>query len=434
MTDTIPDGDSPIEPGLNDLDADAVERALSGRPADDPRDRRVADLLSLLDTPVPGEGRQRAASVAAFVQNQAYQSQANQNVEPEWIEANLSEADGEALDAWALSGYSSQRTPAGMRDRAARHEQLSGLLSLATAGESSSDADQRRAGVLERIREAEASGRQAQQTSMRFEDHAERTGLRFRLPEVFSVAAVLAIAVGVAIPVIGRFQQEARKLATASDFSATATAFAGYKADHDEHLPVYDEPGSQVVQAGALSLDYAWWNTGANPAQSNSANLFTLVRMDYAKLEDLASPGNRLAPTELEDRSTDWNSREEVSYSYRVVTRRAGAAETSSRLTDPSTMVLLTDRSPLEVVNEGNVTRSSIDVNASSPNHQGRGQYRLLADGSARWSESPWLETNDNLWLPRWVERAQGVEGAVSSDLLTGRELPEGPDDAFVGP
>lgn len=430
MTDPTPDGDAIFDTRLSEADAAALDRVLSGDEVDDARDRRVAGLLSLLGTPVAGESKSKASARAESVRARIEAAGTRNEDEPDAV---LSEEDGEALDAWALHGYSCERTPAPLRDRAERHEQLATLLALATPGETSEASRARLAGVQNRIRDAESVGHASVAQSLRLDERPERGGLRFRLPEVLSVAAVLAIAVGVAIPVIARFQQESLRLATASDFGAAATAFGSYAADHQNALPVYSEPGAPVAAAGVLSLDYTWWNTGDNPQHSNSANLFTLVRLRYAKLEDLASPGNPNAPVEMGDRETDWKSRDEVSYSYRVVARGANG-ESKGRLTDPGTVVLLTDRSPLKVEQEGRVTRSSLDVNASSPNHNGRGQYRLLADGSAAWSDSPWLETNDNLWLPRQIERLQerGVSGP--SDLLSGRELPEGPDDAFVGP
>lgn len=421
-----------LHPSLSEADIEALDRLMEngldvGLEPESARDQRVLGLLSLLGSPVPGEESRSAQSLAKGVLERAAALETHDRSSHGADDAILCEADREALDAWALRGYDASKVAGSLRERAEKHEQLAGLLSLAVAGESDQASGEARVRwALARVQASIDSEEQ----SLNFDSRPERSGLRFRLPEIASLAAVVVLGVGLAVPVFQQLQRESRKSATAANFASAGSAFGQYGSDHDGSLPVYEAPGAPVASAGVLTLDMPWWNTGEAPEHSNTANLFTLVRTGYAKVENLASPGNAEAPVERGERETDWLSRDEVSYSYRVVTRTSGGAGAS--FTDPSLSVLLADRSPLVVTDEGDgVTRSTLDVNASSPNHGGRGQYVLRGDNSAEWVESPWLDTNDNLWLPRWVERGR-EEGDMG--MLTGRELPEGPDDAFVGP
>jgi hypothetical protein len=162
-----------------------------------------------------------------------------------------------------------------------------------------------------------------------------------------------------------------------------------------------------------------WWNVGA-PERSHSANLYQLVSGDYARIADLACPGNHLAPVDCRDEhAEDWNSHEEVSYSYQLFGGR-----TEPRLHDLGRAVLLADKSPV-VVRARRGER--VYAQERSHNHNGAGQHVLLTDGSTLWLTQPETPWGDNLWLP---EELRGIEGL----RLRGVELPSRAGDAFVGP
>jgi hypothetical protein len=161
-----------------------------------------------------------------------------------------------------------------------------------------------------------------------------------------------------------------------------------------------------------------WWNVG-DPAQSHSANLFTLIVTGYATLSDLACAGNPVAPVNLDTTGMrDWRRPNEVSYSYQLFSTR------TPKWTSAVRTVVLTDRSPaIDRVRRG----EAVDASERSHNHRGLGQNVLFNDGSVEWLTSPSLPGGDNLWTPRgWAARNSGT--------LAPSDRPIDETDAFVGP
>jgi hypothetical protein len=194
-----------------------------------------------------------------------------------------------------------------------------------------------------------------------------------------------------------------------------------YAADHRDALPM----------AAASLAGPTWWDVGAGPGRSNSANLYQLPRLNYTRLATLACPGNAKAPCgPCDPKADDWGCIEEVSYSYRI---NFGAP---ARWNDPTTIVL-GDASP--------VTRRAragqrVYANQNSTNHAGRGQWVLRGDGAGLWLTTPEHE-GDNIWLPALYEvalkkAAQAVaRGATQGEItIRGDELPDSAKDAFLGP
>jgi hypothetical protein len=322
----------------------------------------------------------------------------------------LSPSDDAALESWVMHGYRSERVPGSLRERARRHERLAGLITQVSA----SNTD----GLVERTLGRVESEEMAREQRLRFEAaRSARPGIGVRLSDLASVAAVLLIGAAIVWPLMSMFQAEARRAGCFSNFGAAASAFSLYAGDHRAALPLLNAS----LNGGT------WWNTGRDPKQSNSANLFQLARAGHAHLDELACPGNPQAvhgdpaPGEL-----DWPNLDSVSYSYQIMFGRE-RPDWRARYR----AVVLSDRSPLVVM----AVRGQVitDPQMNSFNHGGRGQHILYNDGSAEWRRSPVLPDGDNIWLPRPIEKL--IEQYTGRRApLRGDETPESATDAFVGP
>ncbi|MCL4742641.1 MAG: hypothetical protein KJZ54_10610 [Phycisphaerales bacterium] len=319
------------------------------------------------------------------------------------LEPHLCADDAAALDAWLEADGDPSLVPQAMRARAERHRALADAVCHCDAGDREALVDRTLALVQATIdRDAE---------SLAFERAARR---RVRFADVASVAAVLLIGASVLWPVLSSVRDQARRIACAANLHGAANAMSGYASLNQNALPM-------------VTASYGggtWWNVGKGPDRSNSANLYTLAREKYLSLSSLACPGNPNAPTvpaSPEDR--DWRTLDEVSYSYRVI-----SGPQTPRWLDQTRVLVMADRSP---VVQRAVRGERVNPEASTPNHGGRGQHLLFNDGATEWHASPVLPNGDNIWLPRSLER---VLHQLSGGRLTGRELPDGPDDAFVGP
>lgn len=395
------DQDHPNAPHLSDADAAALDRLMeSGDRAatgNDARGARLADLLALLGTPVAAEHDRPARVALTDVRSQRV-SERNPPLHAD---------DVAALDHW-MDG---SKPPAAIRPRLERHEALA---QLATNGPASpGDA---RADLIERtlaaVREAEAE----RQGRMRFENQPAAGGSRFRMADLVSIAAMLLIGASIAIPSFGAISRSRERAACLSNMQASARAFGTYAGANADMLP--------MATAG---FGGSWMDVGT-PNRSNSANLFTLARTNYLRLDDLACPSNPVAPRGTPTPGAmDWRNIDELSYSYRIMTD--GGLRMTIAVPSTTRVVVTADRSPVTLrVSKG----LPIIPEENTPNHDMRGQHVLRLDGSAAWSSTP-VVGGDNIWLPRPIEN---VIHQVRSHfgLIKGTEIPSSETDAFVGP
>ncbi|HRQ73069.1 MAG TPA: hypothetical protein PLU35_08585 [Phycisphaerales bacterium] len=352
------------------------------------RAERIASLLGLLnDVPIGRSGRLIEETFGNTL----------------GMDPHLCADDAAALDAWLEACGDAERVPEALRPRAERHAALADAVCECDAGG--------RESLVDRTLDLVQATIDRDDESLVFERGAMR---RVRFADVVSVAAVLLLGASVVWPILSSVRDQARRIACAANLHGAANAMSGYASLNQNALPM-------------VTASYGggtWWNVGKGPDRSNSANLYTLAREKYLSLSSLACPGNPNAltvPASPEDR--DWRTLDEVSYSYRVI-----SGPQTPRWGDSTRVLVMADRSP---VVQRAVRGERVNPEASTPNHGGRGQHLLFNDGAAEWHARPILSNGDNIWLPRSLER---VLHQLSGGRLTGRELPDGPDDAFVGP
>jgi len=247
---------------------------------------------------------------------------------------------------------------------------------------------------------------------------ARRWGFSMRMNDLISVAALLLLAGAAIFPMVGAMRNYARTSSCQAGLASAAMGFARYANDYRESLPM-----ASASKAGER------WNNVGHPQQSNSANLYTLQRMHYAAMSDLACPGNPgacRAPATPD--AMDWKCSEEISYSYQNL-----FATDRPHWSGDARMIVVADRSPVIV----KLLRHEplIDLAGNSENHDGRGQCVMYNDGSVDWLKSPVLKSGDNIWLPRAVEDwfAKRQEAAAPKPL-EGNEMPADRSDTFLSP
>lgn len=416
------DGPQHVEFDLSPADALTLDAILDSRSNpgrahlhQDARAVRVASLLSLLDLPVPGEtADQGALTDITLARIDRSSSQSSPLVQPP-EEFELSEDDAEAFDALITANYDLSRVPGVLRQRATRISDL-----LALAGTPSPSTNQ-----YAQAQGEDLVARTMANVPMRVRPR-ERLGFSvggFRMADLVSVAAVLLIAASVVWPLLSTLRAQQHQAACGSNFASLSGAMGSYAGDYRDRFPM----------AAASLGGPTWWNVGAGPGQSNSANLYQLPKLQYTTLAKLACPNNAQAPRgSCTKSSNDWSDLGAVSYSYQVM-----FGEDRPAWHQDKPVVILADASP--------VTRRAargevIYPDQNSQNHDGRGQWALLTDGSGRWLTSPNVG-GDNIWLPAALEvalqrAAERIKSGETSGTLEihGNELPGSARDSFLGP
>lgn len=398
--------DEPIDnASLSELDAAALE-SLAAADFDPakvpeklrPRALRLASLLGLLDTPAPLAADEAAAlthvTLARILRDEARRE-----------DVRLLPMDEEALDAWVLAGFDARRVPSDLRPRAQRHEAIAGLLQTPAEAGPPAGLAARTLALVER---------DAAPAPIPIDTHRARVA-RIRWADFASAAAAILVLAAVVWPMFAAWRQNTLQTVCQANLGKVAWAMSAYAGDHRDSLPVI----SASLHGGR------WWDVGT-PSSSNSANLFTLARSGYAKLADLACPGNRDAPrAALPPDADDWRDIREVSYSYQIM---FGSYRPLWK--QPARTVVMADRSPVIL---HAIRGEVIYPLENSPNHSGYGQDVLFSDGSAEWIDTPVVANDDNIWLPRAIEDLIRQIQGRARPTLNGTEIPA-QNDIFLGP
>ncbi|MDF1808398.1 MAG: hypothetical protein P1U42_01750 [Phycisphaerales bacterium] len=395
-------------PQLSEQDRDAVDRliedSLQSNEAISDREHSILGLLSLLNTPVVGES-QRASRVDII---RVLASRIDNASESDDLQ--LSVQDQKALDEYIDAGYQVENVPHSVRDRAIRCDQIGNALTESQLSAESSDR------LIDRTLATIQSHIDQELSSMEISE-SRRGGFSVRWSDLISVAAMLLLVGSIAMPIMSGVRSSSQQNMCYDNMHATANAFGLYAGSNRDMLP--------MATAGFGST---WMDVGSTPERSNSSNLFTLIRSGLAGLDDLACPSNPNALTgEADPDAWDWNSLNEISYSYRIMPP-GGIRATSIQM--PVRVVLLADRSPVIL---RAAKRQPVIPEENSPNHQGDGQHMLMLDGGAQWATSPIINRQDNIWLPRPIEQIIR-EARTRLGIIKGSELPDDLTDAFVGP
>jgi len=380
------------------------EQGLDSKNVNSDRDRGILGLFNLLDTPVAAES-QRLSRID-IVRVLASRIEHASNTE----DLHLSVQDQQALDEYVNAGYLIDDIPQAHRERAAKCELLGKVITDSQIPEATS------LSLVDRTLATIQGHIDQEQNSMAFSE-SKRGGFSVRWSDLISVAAMLLLVGSIAMPIMSGVRSSSQKGICYDNMHSTANAFGLYAGSNRDMLP--------MATAGFGST---WMDVGSTPERSNSSNLFTLIRSGLAGLDDLACPSNPNAVTGQADPDAwDWNSLNEISYSYRIMPP-GGLRATSIQA--PVRVVLLADRSPVIL---RAAKRQPVIPEENSPNHQHTGQHMLMLDGGAQWATTPIINGQDNIWLPRPLEQIIH-EARTRLGIIKGSELPGDLTDAFVGP
>jgi hypothetical protein len=205
-------------------------------------------------------------------------------------------------------------------------------------------------------------------------------GFRIPLPELFAMAAVILIMVGVGWPIMGKLRANSVDRTCANNMRVMAQAFGTYATDYQNVLP------TATAGVGPASWDQV----------RNIVNLRPLVEYGYCDHDHLNCPGHH----------DPYGS----SYSYQW-------KPPSSLLQwgNGPDRVILGDRNPLI---DATISGHSVPANTMSNNHGGRGQNVILSDGSILWLTQPKVG-RDNIWLPEGATFLQtGQQHADANDAF----------------
>ena len=395
-------------PTLNPQDAAALDAlmlagfdASSVPPEHRERASRILGLLSLLSSGQSSDPLLTELTLTRLVRAQESSLVAG---------PRLSAMDQEAVDALVLARFDPSKTPRELQGRTSKVHAIGALLQ---AGQDRAPVDlvARTMAKLEHQASLERS-----QQPLNFSPGRSR----WKIGDIIGVAAAVIVCGAVAWPIVSASRMTGMKSACQSNMQTVAMAMDSYARSFRDSMPV-----------ATASLGGQWWDVGSSSATSNSANLFTLAKSGFAKVRDMACPGNpTAAQSEAEAGHSDWNSLDQVSYSYQIM-----FGPHRPVWNQPSSFVAMADRSP--VVRHA-IKREVIYPEESSPNHKGYGQDALFMDGHVGWMTSPVLPSGDNIWLPRPIEdvirkvRAGEIREGQTG-FLRGTEMPQ-ENDVFLGP
>lgn len=248
----------------------------------------------------------------------------------------------------------------------------------------------------------------AARTRMLLDREAARAGSvsrpTFTLKEMGAMAALLVIFAGLLVPSLQNARHLAQDQACQGQAGQIGVALARYAGDHDGQLPAI-----QAEQAG-------WLVDGDDrPVVSNSRNLWTLIRGEYAPLHVFQCPaqGGGLAGEVAQMGSlNDFPASQYIDYSYQHAINTRPLRLSGEGMGDSAAdMVILADRTPVFV--DGRFSSERLNCTCS-PNHGQRGQAVLHLDGRAGWADSAEVGVNrDNIWLLQGVSQYQGTERPV---------------------
>ena len=237
-----------------------------------------------------------------------------------------------------------------------------------------------------------------------------------RFPELITIAASIALVVGLLVPVVSQWRQMSLRQSCAYQQASIGSGMRTYAADHNRNLPYIS---AKVGQQWMLS-------ERAGPKRTDTSNLYTLVKLGYAKPEAFICPAVRHNPEALRyptDMQNDFPTESVVSYSYQNM---FGSHRPS--LDSPPGFAILADRNPLLILGP-HPSPATQFLRRISPNHGAdRGHNVLRLDWSVSWSKTAQAGfRGDNIWQP-----ADFIDGR--RQFLRGQEVPANTEDSFLGP
>lgn len=287
-----------------------------------------------------------------------------------------------------------------------RHDDLRNTLaavSLATEHEPPEDLADR---TLARVRSARQTDALLAREQLNRRDVIRPT---FSLRELGAIAGVVVL-LGSIFGVSYRDARRRKLIAQCrTQVARQGAALQTYANQHNGYLPAAGGSGRR------------WLPTSGEPAVSNSAATFKLVRLKYIEPSAFQCPAVGGGTFAVKGSMTDFPAAQFVSYSFQYSLGTSGVWTQDPAISDDKdSMVILADSTPMFAEGRFRADRARAGV---SDNHDGAGQNVLYLDMHAAFKKRPFVGVRgDNIYL------VQGV------DAYDGDETPAGPTDTFLLP
>ncbi|MEK6644495.1 MAG: hypothetical protein AABZ08_11365 [Planctomycetota bacterium] len=258
---------------------------------------------------------------------------------------------------------------------------------------------------------------QSQQTlpfrplSSAMEEGATRDTSFISMRELLSLAAVIAIFVGIFVPGYRTARINSEQAICANNLREVGTGLASYNEQYNFPMPAV----GNVFSQGA---SWAPTDQPGTPRYRNSQNTFTLVRFNFVPSRAFNCPGRESdKPMSLagHEQYDDFPDPLNNSYSSQLVTQQFNQ---ESFLPNAPTV---SDLTPL--LNDQRILNTNGPIPINSTSHRGLGQNVLTRDGRVIFSKTPLVGIdNDDIYRVIGVQR------------YTGMERPQLRSDAFLVP
>ncbi|NLX04820.1 MAG: prepilin-type N-terminal cleavage/methylation domain-containing protein [Phycisphaerae bacterium] len=269
------------------------------------------------------------------------------------------------------------------------------------------------------------------------EEIAVRKRNAFTLIELLVVVAIIAMLVGMLMPVMSRARESARRSMCASNLRQVGQTCIQYAQSNREKFPHVQRPTAMIVGTNITPETARYRNlvdesaedpfsppAGQTFLKPMSANLWLLCRMAYnpidpklflcpsvttkAGREDPFDDGGRRDPTFFSDFYTDPQVGPMITYSFH------NPWDPGNRWSDVAKpgFVIGGDE------NNGDSPEGADKTLANSTNHDGEGQNVLRVDASATFEKDRHVGLNkDNIYTSYWVDK--GSTGTAPSGTPT---------------
>ncbi|MDY6914520.1 MAG: hypothetical protein SVT52_08710 [Planctomycetota bacterium] len=218
----------------------------------------------------------------------------------------------------------------------------------------------------------------------------------FSWRELAAAAAVIVLVAAIFVPSMQQARRTALASQCASNQGRIGTAMGIYATANAGYLP-------------AASDRRHWLPTANQPAESNSAGPFKLVRRGLISPAAFQCPAVGGGSFVVRPEMTDFPGEKYVAYSYQHTLAARGLSRADPVLAEVAeSMAILADASPL--FSDGRFRRERLG-RAASDNHSRTGQNVLYLDMHVAWSREPAAGVHGNhIYLAEGIYEYQGDE------------------------
>ena len=244
--------------------------------------------------------------------------------------------------------------------------------------------------------------------------------------QLAAMAAVLLAAIAIWFAPLGFARQKYWQQSCQAQMARVFQGFRNYISDHDNKMPAVAAPQGSY-----------WWKVGhqGTENQSNTRNLWLLVRGDYVKPDDFICPGTkqnrvlrRNVRADLAELThyNDFPTRNYITYSFRIRCYKTTTPDEQARKVIMADSNPLFEKLPDDFAKSLRLQLSEKMMAINSMNHERQGQNILSCDGSIFFINQRQADnTGDDIYTLK--EMKAGCE-------VSGCEQPSCESDAFLAP